>query len=153
MKTESKEPWRIESVSHRLADEYNDIFDAEYGCDYTTASRYGVEFPQERGELRYCFDEAQALEVLAMDPGWFYGEMFYMINSPGFEGEDEHCYVQDFGFGPYLREPEPLFWMSIIEDQPDVPKERGDLLSPDFFLTMKASVIEFLSKKHERRGP
>lgn len=146
-----RKPWRIESINYRLSDEYSDILEAEYLHDDRVSKRFHEENHRDRSEVRHCYDESQSIEVLAVEPGWIHGERFYMVQAPGFE--DDEIYVQDFGFGPYLREPEPLFWMSIIEDQPEVPKERGDLLSPDFFLTMKASVIEFLSKKHERRGP
>lgn len=127
-------PWRIYGVRDRLSDEYADILEAEFSKDYRDSARYCVERPQDRGEVRCCYDEAQALEVLSVEPGWIHGEKFYMLKCPPFEDEEEGCYVQDFGFGPYIREPEPIFWRSIIEDVPEIQKNLTDVFSPDFFL-------------------
>jgi hypothetical protein len=128
-----RKPWRIESVSRRMSDEYSDILEAEYLHDDRVAKRYHQDDCRDPNEIRHCYDESQAVEVLAVEPGWIHGEQFYMLKAPGFE--DEECYVQDFGFGPYRKKfTDFLFWRSIVEHECERPKNLSDLLSPDFFL-------------------
>lgn len=128
-----RKPWRIESISCRLSDEYSDILEAEYLYDDRVSRRYHLDNHRDPYEVRRCYDESQALEVLSVEPGWMYGEKFYRPSPPGFD--DEECYVQDFGFGPYKNVFTDHFsWRSIIEEPVEQSTNLSDLLSPEFFL-------------------
>ena len=111
---EMSRPERYSSVSNRIADEYNDIIEAEFSSDFRAVLRCsGEEPPDVWMELRTCYDEAQALEILAAEPGWLHGERFYDPTvSIAFKGEE--IFIQDFGFGPYVRSRE-FQWRSIEE--------------------------------------
>lgn len=127
-------PWRIESVSCRLSDDYSDILEAEYLHDDRISRRYHEDNGRDPNEIRHCYDESQAIEVLAVEPGWVHGERFYMVKSPGFD--DEGCYVQDFGFGPYVKTALHVFWRSIKESHL-IPSDPEGPLSFDSFLKQK----------------
>jgi len=121
-------PWRIEYVSRRRSDDLLDLVDAEYFHDDVRSRKMGGLDSGDR-DMRRCYDESQALEVLAVDMGWVHGEKFCVTSPPKFY--DKECYFQDFGFGPYLKRREPEIWRSIVED-PVVQEDMGDLLSPAF---------------------
>lgn len=126
----SRKPWRIEFINNRLSDDVVDILDAEYSHDDRQAVQEGRRDLIDKREFRHCYDESQALEVLAAEPGWLHGEKFYMPHAPGFEDED--CYVQDFG----LRRPaavQEVFWRSMVDEEPVSEPVTGDLLAPGFF--------------------
>jgi hypothetical protein len=73
-------------------------------------------------DLRHSYDEAQALEIIATEPGWMHGERFYDLRVVGFEDSD--LFIQDFGFrGPGTHEE---FWRSIMEEDETVPSEAFD---------------------------
>lgn len=124
-------PWRIGTVSSRRSDEQSDILEAEFLHDDRVSRRHGGVDMGDR-DIRHSYDESQALEVLSVEPGWMHGERFYQPQPPKFE--DEECYIQDFGFGPYLKKVLDIFWRSMTDDVPEIPKNLSDVLSPDFFL-------------------
>jgi hypothetical protein len=129
-----RKAWRVEYASSGLSSDYLDIVEAEFLFDDRKSTRRGDRVsPHTLDEIRTCYDESQALEVLSVEPGWLHGEKFYQPNAPKFEDEYEDCYVQDFGFGPYLKSPrEEVAWRSIIEEDPPPELQRPKLLSEVF---------------------
>lgn len=107
--------------------------EAEFLHDDWVSRRHGV--PVEGGrDIRSSYDESQALEILSIEPGWIHGERFYDVGVPMFEGNDRHCYFQDFGFGPYQKLKAEVIWFSIIEGEVETPKNTSDELALDFFV-------------------
>jgi hypothetical protein len=132
-------PWRINTVSRRRSDDLVDLTDAEYFHDDVRSRKLGGLDAGDR-DMRRCYDESQAIEVLAVDLGWVHGEKFCVTSPPKFE--DLECYVQDFGFGPYLKKvTEPVFWQSMTDDVPEITRNLSDILSPDFFLPGHKKIV------------
>ena len=131
-------------MSRRRSDDLLDLVDAEYFHDDVRSRKMGGLDSGDR-DMRRCYDESQALEVLAVDMGWVHGEKFCVTSPPKFY--DKECYFQDFGFGPYLKKvAEPVLWWSIIEDPPEAQKDTGDVLSPAFFVNKPESSDDMKEK-------
>lgn len=97
----------------RPSDERLDIFEAEYGWDQ--ALSHGDQY--EDDIVRAGWDESQAIEILAIEPGWLFGEKFY----PSRLSADD-----DFAIFQQSRPSSPAVdWRSIDESSSDAPHVTG----------------------------
>ena len=77
----------------RPRDELRDILEAEYGHDEHDRVMHYIH---DYATIRNGWDESQSIEIIAVEPGWLYGEKFYEINIPTKDKleEDDYQYFQ-----------------------------------------------------------
>lgn len=102
----------FEGASLRPSDELRDILEAEYGHDeHDRVTHYIHDY----ATIRNGWDESQAIEIIAVEPGWLYGEKFYELSVATSDKLEEDDF-QYFHVDTPKTKPPP-----IREESPSVP--------------------------------